>query len=103
MKVKIGEQTYDPGVLPIIIQLSPGDKAAISQLPEGDDVWCVHPTGYPEEELQRLMSTLPPLAHPPLAVVPDGEVTIEPPKIGISTPTQVEDAELVPDGDTTED
>jgi hypothetical protein len=70
MRVKIGDRDtiYDPGETPIIVQLTPDDKARIAAMPPEDDIWASHPVNYPRVALEKFMRSMPP--HPEPALVP---------------------------------
>lgn len=55
MKVKTGDKVYDAEDQPIMLILTAADKKNIQRMPEENSKYCVHPTGYSDEEIDEFM------------------------------------------------
>lgn len=58
MKVKIGDVVYDSKVQPIIIILEDYNKEDISNMEDGDYVYCEFPDSFDEQEIKELMENV---------------------------------------------
>lgn len=57
MRVKIGDQLFDPNVTPVMVILTDADKANIAAMPEHNRRYAMYPKDTTKEEVDAFMNT----------------------------------------------
>ena len=55
MKVRIGHNTYDANLTPIMLILEDQDKENIANMPKGEKKLACYPKGYDEKKIEKWM------------------------------------------------